>query len=239
MIVLAVVTVIQARAQTGTSSQPQSANAAADFPEKPPPDERGGTAAFVSANFGMSVTPDATAPMGDLDAGFRMSKHLSMFGGYGLVRNLQPATHQPYVDIAVAQIARRQISVTGEARESAQYAWGGLRLDLPTSWHASPYLMAGAGWVRSAPSAQFTYGAGSATVSGSTATTGQDATSDVLSTGVFVGDGWNALMFRWAAGLSIPIRGPWGIDARYRWSRMFAANPVTAQGLTVGFTYRF
>jgi opacity protein-like surface antigen len=239
VIVLAAVSVIQANAQSTTSSQPQSANAAADFPEQPSPEQRGGPGAYVSASFGLSATSDVTAPIGEVDAGFLVSKHVSIFGSYGFVRNLRPSTRQAYVDIAVAQIARRQISVTGEAREPAQYAWGGLRLDVPTAWHASPYLMAGAGWVRSAPSAQFTYSAGSATVSGGSAVAGQDATADVLSTGVFVGDGWSAPMFRLAAGLSIPIRRAWGLEARYSWSRVFASDPVTAQGLTVGFTYRF
>lgn len=241
VILLSIATVARANAQTGASSPkppPPSARAAADFPEEPS-SERGEPVGYLVGNIGLSATSDVTAPTGDIEVGVHVSKHLSVFGGYGFLRNLEPSTLQPYVDIAVTQIAQRNIHVTGQPREAAQYAWGGLRFDVPTAIHVSPYVMAGGGWARSAPSAQFTYAAGSATVNGGTATAGQDATNDVLSTGVFVGDSWNAVMVRWAAGLSVPIRGAWGVEGRYSWSRMFAPNTVNAQGLTAGVTFQF
>lgn len=238
VILLTIVAVTRVNAQTGTTSQPQSAKAAADFPDEPSSDERG-RGAYVAGYIGMSVTSDTTAPTGDAEGGFRASKHVSVLGGYGFVRNLQPSTLQPYVDIVATQMATRNIGVSGEGVQPAQYAWGGVRFDVPTSFHVSPYVMAGAGWAWSTPSAQFTYTAGSATVNGGTAAAGQDATADVLSSGVFVGDSWNAIMFRWAAGLSIPVRGGWGVDARYNWSRMFAPDTVTTHGLTAGLTFRF
>jgi len=235
-----VVAAARANAQTGTpSSQQPSAAAAADFPEESESDRRSGNAGYVAGNIGTSVTSDTSSPAGEVESGFRLSKRISVFGAYGFVRNLQPSTYQPYVDIAVGQIAKRNIGVSGEAREPTQYAWGGLRIDIPSALHVLPHVKVGAGWARSTPTADFTYTAGSATVNGGTASAGQSATGDVLSTGVFVGDGWNAMMFKWAAGLSIPIHGAWGIEGEYSWSRMFAPNAVTTQGLTVGLTFRF
>jgi len=239
VLLLCVVAAGRANAQTGTTSQPPSARAAADFPEEPPSDERGGIAGYVSVNFGRGSTPEKSALTGDVEGGFRVGQHVSVFGAYGFVGNLEPSTLQPYVDIAVGQVAKRNIAVSGEAREPARYAWGGVRIDVPTSFHVSPFVMAGGGWAHSTPSARFTYTAGSPTVNGSTATAGQDATTDVLSTGVFVGDSWDAAMLRLAAGLSIPIHRAWSVEGRYSWSRMFASNPVTAQGVTAGLTFRF
>jgi opacity protein-like surface antigen len=235
--ILSLVITVPVGAQT-TSPRPSTANAAADFPEDSSP-QNGERAGFVAGSIGINSTSDTTAPFGDVEAGFGITKYVSAFGAYGFFRDLRPSNYQPYVYVAIARIGQRGINVTGEAREPAQYAWGGVRFAIPTAFHVSPYAMAGAGWAKSTPSAQFSYAAGSTTISGATASAGQDATADVLSTGVFVGDGWNAAMFRWAAGLSVPIRRSWAVDARYNWSRIFAPTAVTAQGLSIGMAFRF
>jgi opacity protein-like surface antigen len=220
-----------------TQTTPQTAAAAADFPEDTSSRDRG-SIGYVLANVGVSATTDRVAPSGEIEAGLSLVKHLSVVGAYGLYRNLKPSDLQPYVDIAITQLAQRGIAVTGQARQPAQYAWAGVRFDIPTSSHVLPYVMGGAGWAHSTPTAKFTYLAGSGTVNGGTATAGQDATDGVLPT-VFVGDTWNAALFRWAAGVTVPVRGPWAIEARYSWSRMSAPSPVTAQGFTAGVRLQF
>src|ERR1700674_3588235 len=71
VILLSVVTSARANAQTTTSSsQPRSANGAADFPDEPSSGERDETAGYVTGNIGRTSTDDATARSVDIEGGF-------------------------------------------------------------------------------------------------------------------------------------------------------------------------
>ena len=49
----------------------------------------------------------------------------------------------------------------------------------------------------------------------------------------------NAFMFTVGGGVDIPVARHWAVDAGYRSSRVSADTPLTAQGMTFGFGYRF
>jgi opacity protein-like surface antigen len=222
---------------TTQPTQPPTAQTTADFPDEPA--GSGEKIGYVLGHIGSSSTSDVRAVFGDVEGGFRVTKSVWLFGTYGMYRNLKPSDNQSYVDLAASQMAQRGIDVTGQAREPARYVLGGLRVSVPTSFHIFPYALAAAGWAQSTPSAKFTYVTGSPTVSGGKAAAGQDATDDVLSTGVFVGDPWNALIVRVGAGVTIPVSRLFFVDAGYSRSRVFAPSTFDVNGITVGLAFRF
>ena len=229
-----------AAAQSATQAAPPSADASSQFPSEPSRDEGDtGKALYVEGHGGLGSTSDVTATFGDIEFGGRLSKHVSAFGAYGLYRNLQPSAIQSHVDIAVNQMAQRHISVNGEARDPSQYALGGVRVEKAMPLRITPYGLVGVGFAHSTPSARFAYTGGTPTISGATASAGQDATDDVLSSGVFIGDSSYAVMVRWGGGIRIPVRSSFFIDAAYTGSRILASSPVTVQGVRFGVAFRF
>jgi opacity protein-like surface antigen len=219
---------------------PPSSQTASQFPEEPVDEATArGKSMYLEGNAGYGSSSNARAPFGDIEFGVRLSDHLTVFGAYGLYRNVQPSTVQPYIDAEVSLLARENIRVTGEARVPAQYALGGFRVDLSTPIGVRPYALSGIGYARSSPTGNFTYAGGSPTIRGGIATAGQDATNDVLSTNVFTGDQWNALVVRWGAGVMIPVGKSLFADVGYAASRVAAPTPFTVQGVKFGFAVRF
>lgn len=220
------------------TQQPQTAQQEAQFPDAPS-DTGPGKIGYVQGHFGLAATADVTAPMAEAEGGFLLNSRISVFGSYGMYRNLQSSVSQPYVDVAIAQLGQRHISVSGEARTPAQYVLGGVRIETETKLHLTPYVLGGVGYARATASARFSYNSGSATVNGSTAHGGEDATNDVLSTGAFVGDDWNAVMFRVGAGASVLVWRSLFVDVGYSMSRIMAPTPITGNAARIGFGYRF
>jgi opacity protein-like surface antigen len=180
-----------------------------------------------------------TAPIANATVGVRISEHLSVFSEYGRYRDANGSSLQPQVDLAVSQLAGRRIQVTGEGRRPAYYVAGGLRFDLATLRGVRPYVLAGAGWSRMTPAARFSYVAGSPTVSGRTAGSGENATDDVLSSGIYLGEVSDTLMLRWGAGLLIPVGRLLSVDVGYVGSRAGAAEPKVMEGLMTGVSFHF
>lgn len=238
IVILFIACVAAACGASAQTQQPQTAQQEAQFPDAPT-NQGIGKIGYVHGHFGLAATADATETVADAEGGFWLSSHLSLFGSFGIYRNLQSSVSQPYVNVAINQLAQRHISVTGEARTPAQYALGGLRVEAGTRVRVTPYVLAGMGYARAKARATFSYGSGSATISGETAHGGEDATDDVLSSGVFVGDDWSAMMFRFGGGASVQIWRSLFVDVSYSMSRIMAPTPVTDNGARFGFGYRF
>ena len=138
---------------------------------------------YVQAGGGFASATDGTS--GDVSAqiGVRASRYVIAFVDVGQVRNLQPSVVQSAIDAAVANLAATNVNVTGSGRGAAFYTVGGVKLLVPTHSVVTPYATAGLGVGHLTPSATFTYNTGS-TISGGTATAGQDATTDITTTPV-------------------------------------------------------
>ena len=195
---------------------------------------------YITGVGGFAVSPDTTS--GDVlgEAGVRIAPHLLVFGNVGQFHNLQPSDVQPAVDSTTALLSANQgLNVVGTARVPAWYSGGGLRYEIPTLSHLSPYALGEIGFARLTPTAQFTYSSGTLP-DGSTPALGADVTAQLVSAGDFtVPSATTAFMFTLGGGVAIPVARHWAIDAGYRFARIAADTPLNAQGVTFGFGYRF
>ena len=142
---------------------------------------------YVGGEGGFATAPDGTS--GDVlgEAGVRIAPHLLVFGDVGRIRNLQPSSLQPQVDLTTTLLAASNgLNVAGTAHAPATYTLGGVRYEAPMRGRVSPYVFGGAGVAHIAPTAQFTYNSG--TISGINPVAGD--TSDTS--------------LSWAPGLSPP-----------------------------------
>jgi opacity protein-like surface antigen len=194
---------------------------------------------YVEGAAGFASSPDTTS--GDVlgEVGVRVAPHLLVFGDFGQFHNLQPSTVQPSVDLATATLAANQgVTVVGTGRVPASYAIGGLRFEIPTNSHVTPYVLGGVGFARLAPTAQFTYSSG--TLAGVTPVAGDDVTDQIISMGDFTQPAaTTAFTFSLGGGVAIPVARRWTADVGYRFSRVAADTPLNAQGVTFGVGYRF
>jgi opacity protein-like surface antigen len=217
---------------------PPSAREAADFPEDDGSDS-GERMWFAGGSGGLGTFAGKTSATVSADIGVRLNERLSVFSEYGRYRDTNGAGLQPQVDLAVAQLAGRNIHVTGEAQQPTYYVVGGLRFDLSSIKRVKPYATGAAGWARTTPSARFTYITGTSTMSGRTAGAGEDATGDVISSGIYLGEVANAVMLRWGAGLLIPVGRKLSLDLGYVGSRTGGSTGMTMGGLAAGVSFHF
>jgi opacity protein-like surface antigen len=195
---------------------------------------------YVTGAGGFAVTTDTTSGNTMGEAGVRIAPHLLVFGDIGQFRNLQPSETQSAVDSTTASLAATQgLAVVGTARVPAWYSVGGMRYEIPTRSRLSPYLLAGLGFARLTPTAQFMYSSGTL-ADGSTPAAGADITTQLVTAGDFTAPpASTAAMFTLGGGVEIPVARHWAVDAGYRFSRVTADTPLNAQGATFGFGYRF
>src|SRR5438093_2768359 len=187
---------------------------------------------YVGGEGGFAIAPDGTS--GDVlgEAGVRIAPHLLVFGDVGQFHNLQPSDVQPAVDSTTALLSANQgLNVVGTARVPAWYSGGGLRYEIPTLSHLSPYALGEIGFARLTPTAQFAYSSGTLP-DGSTPALGADVTAQLVSAGDFtVPSATTAFMFTLGGGVAIPVARHWAIDAGYRFARLAADNPLNGQGV--------
>ncbi len=194
---------------------------------------------YVAGAGGFAVTSENTSGAVQLEGAVRIAPRLLVFGNIGQFHNLQPSDVQPAIDLAAEQLSTTGLNTIGTGRVPATFATGGLRYELPVIGRMTPYALGGIGFAHLTPTATFTYSSGTL-FDGSTATTGQDITSEVETTGAFtVPAPSTAFMYSLGGGVQIPIAGPWAADVGYRFSRIAADTPVNAQGVTFGVGYRF
>jgi hypothetical protein len=111
--------------------------------------------------FAFAVSPDTTS--GDVlgEIGVKIAPRLMVFGDVGQFHNLQPSDIQPGVDNVTSALAAAQgLNVMGIGRVPAWYSIGGLRYEVATRSHVSPYLLGGIGFARLTPEAPFTFTSG-------------------------------------------------------------------------------
>ena len=195
---------------------------------------------YVTGIGGFAVTPDTTSGDVVAEVGVRIAPHLLVFGNVGQFHNLQPSDILPAVNETTTSLALGQgLDVIGTARVPAWYSIGGLRYEMNTRSHVSPYVLGGIGFARLTPKAQFTFSSG-VLPDGSMPDIGADITSQLVSAGDFTTPvSTTALMFTLGGGVEIPMARHWAVDAGYRVSRVRADLPVSAQGATFGLGYRF
>ena len=179
-----------------------------------------------------------------VEGGVRIAPHVMVFGNVGRFANLQ-ADLQPTLDATTTALATNQgLSVIGGGSLPASYFSGGLRVEVPTNSRIMPYVLGGVGVARLSPTAQFTFSSG-ILPDGSSPTAGTDVTAALTSTGNFTAPpASTAPMFTLGGGVQVPVAPHWVIDAAYRYSRIAAdstlsASPLTTNGMTFGFGYRF
>ena len=193
---------------------------------------------YVDASGGVAITSDNTSSLVSGEAGIDVGHNLFVFGDLGRFRNVEPSTFQQTVDAATTSLATGGLNVTGTAQVPAWYTMGGLRYVIPASSRVSPYVFGSAGFARVSQTAQFTYTSG--TLPGSTPTTGDDVTSQIVQLGDFVQPTpTNAFMFAFGGGVQSPIAPHLLFDVGYRVARISTDTPFNAQSVTFGFGYRF
>jgi opacity protein-like surface antigen len=199
---------------------------------------------YVTGLAGFASSTGNTTGDVQLEAGVRIARHVKLFGDIGRFGNLQ-GDLQPTLDATTAALAANQgLSVIGGGRLPASYVSGGLRVEVPTRTRLMPYLLGGVGVAHLSPTPQFTFSSGTLP-DGSTPDVGTDVTGALTTAGVFTAPpASSAFMFTFGGGLEIPVATHWTADAGYRYSRIAAdttlsASPLTTNGMTFGFGYRF
>ena len=179
-----------------------------------------------------------------LEGGVRIAPHVMAIGNVGRFGNLQPDL-EPTLDATTSALAANQgLSVIGGGSMPASYFTGGLRVEVPTNTRVMPYVLGTIGMARLNPTAQFTFSSG-VMPDGSTPAVGTDVTTAITSAGAFTAPpASSAFMFTLGGGVQVPVAPHWVVDAGYRYSRIAAdatlsASPLTTNGMTFGFGYRF
>jgi hypothetical protein len=193
---------------------------------------------YLKADAGFATSTDATARAMNAELGKSLTRFVLVFGEFGRLSNLQPSAVQPTIDAAVSNLQSGGYSVLGSAKTPAWYSAGGLRFAAPTGV-VRPYATTAIGFARVSSTAKFTYQSGT-TLSGADATVGQDATSDVVSNGYFTTPiATTDFLIRFGGGVQIPLAKTVAADVSYNVSRIWAATPVTTNGLNFGVVVRF
>ncbi len=201
-------------------------------------------AGYVTGLGGFASAVGTTTGSVQLEGGVRIARHVMVFGNVGRFGNLQ-ADLQPTIDTTTSALAADQgLTVIGGGSLPASYFTGGLRVEVPTNSRFMPYVLGGVGVARLDPEAQFMFSSGTMP-DGSTPAAGTDVTPVLTSAGSFTEPAASsAFMFTFGGGVQFPIVPHWVVDAGYRYSRIAAdtalsASPLTTNGMTLGFGYRF
>ena len=200
--------------------------------------------AYVTGFGGFARSITNTTGDIELEGGVRIAPHVMVIGNIGRFGNLQ-ADLQPTLAATASALSTNQgLSVIGGGSVPASYFTGGLRVEVPVNSRVMPYVLGTVGVARLSPTAQFTFSSGTLP-DGSTPATGTDVTSIITSAGSFTEPPTSsAFMFTLGGGVQVPVAPHWAVDAGYRYSRIAAdttlsASPLSTNGMTFGFGYRF
>jgi len=208
--------------------------------------EKGGQDAsgYITGLGGFATSVGDTTGDVAIEGGVRIAPHVMVFGNIGRFNNLQPDL-QPTLGATTAALAANQgLTVTGGGSLPASHFLGGLRIEVPINSRVMPYVLGGIGVARLNPTPQFTFSSG-IMPDGSTPAVGTDVTSTIVSAGIVTPPpASTAFMFTLGGGVQVPLAPHWVVDAGYRYSHIAAdstlsASPLSANGMTFGFGYRF
>ena len=205
------------------------------------PDAKG----FITGLGGFADSVGKTTGNVMVEGGVRIAPHVMVFGNVGRFGNLQ-ADLQPTLDAATAALSANQgLTVIGGGTLPAWYSTGGLRVEVPAGHRIMPYVLGSVGVARLNPSAQFTFSSGTLP-DGSTPDVGDECDRRPSSRRAASRTRRRAprRCSRSAAASQVPVAPHWVVDAAYRYSRIAAdttlsASPLTTNGMTFGFGYRF
>ncbi|MES1255436.1 MAG: outer membrane beta-barrel protein [Acidobacteriota bacterium] len=199
---------------------------------------------YVTGSGGFASSVGHTSGDAVLEGGVRIAPHVMVFGNIGRFGNLQ-ADLQPTLNNATAALSANQgLAVIGSGSVPAWYGSGGLRVELPIDSRVMPYVLGGIGLAHLNPTPQLVFSSG-VMPDGSVPAPGTDVTVALTSTGNFTAPSAStAFMVMLGGGVQIPVAPHWVVDTGYRYSRIAAdstlsASPLNANGMTVGFGYRF
>jgi len=193
-----------------------------------------GAAGFSSITGGGGTTGNATG-----EVGFRVAPRVMLFGNIGRMRDVESSALQSSFNDALAALSAADLTATGSVRTPAWFSLGGTRVNLTNRSAITPYVLGAVGFAHLAPSARFVYDSGT-TLTGDTATLGDDITSQVVGNGFFTTPATTTgLMLRAGGGLQVPIGKHLLGNMDYSVSRISADTPLHAQDLTFGVGVKF
>jgi opacity protein-like surface antigen len=195
---------------------------------------------YIEGTGGFSTGAGTTTGGTTGEIGMKVAPKIALFGTFGRLQDMQSASLQTSVNDAVTSLAaNNDLNATGTARTPASFALGGARILFTNHSAVTPYVFGGVGFARLNPTVHFTYDSGT-TLSGNTANTGDDITSDVVANGVFTQPtSTKGLMLRSGGGLQLPFGKHLLGDISYNVSRISATTPINTQGLTFGLGIKF
>ena len=195
---------------------------------------------YITGVGGFARSTDTTSGDAMAEVAVRIAPHLLVFGDVGRFGNLQPSDVQPSIAATTSQLSSSQgLAVIGAGSVPAWYSVGGLRFEVPLQGRVQPYVLAGAGFARLMPTAQFTLSSGTLP-DGTSPAAGSNVTDQLETAGDFATPvAQTAFMYSLGGGIEVPVARHWAVDAGYRYSRVNADMPANVQGATFGIGYRF
>jgi len=195
---------------------------------------------YIEGAGGLSRITGATSGGVNGEVGVKLTSNLVVFGNVGDVRNVHWSSLQTNVDDTVSSLSTNNgLMATATTKVPTWYSIGGARLQFPTHSVITPYVFGGLGFAQLRPKVQFAYQNGT-TLSGDTATVGQDITSDVVTNGLFTMPSSSThMMLRTGGGVQMPIAKHLLGSVGYSVSRISADTPIHTQDVTFGLGFRF
>jgi hypothetical protein len=162
-----------------------------------------------------------------------------VFGNVGRMRDAQSSALQSSFNDALTALAANDLTATGTVRTPLWYSLGGARIALTNRSAITPYVLGAVGFAHLAPSARFLYNSGT-TLTGNTATMGDDITSDVVANGFFTTPATTTgLMLRTGGGVQVPLGKHLLGNVGYTVSRISSDTPLHVQDLSFGLGIKF
>jgi hypothetical protein len=195
---------------------------------------------YVVGGGALSRITGATSGGVNGEVGLKVAPNVVVFGNIGDLRDVHWSSLQTSVDNAVTVLSTSDgLTATAKPRVPAWYSLGGARIQFPNHSAVTPYVFGSIGFAHMSPSVRFLYQSGT-TLSGNTATVGDDITADVVSSGAFtLPTPPTNLMLRTGGGVQVPL-GKYLIgNLAYSVSRISADIPIHAQDFTVGLGIKF
>jgi hypothetical protein len=162
-----------------------------------------------------------------------------LFGNVGRMHDTESSALQSSFNDAITALAANDLTATGTVRTPAWYSLGGARINLANRSAIMPYVFGAVGFAHLAPSVRFLYDSGT-TLTGDTATLGDDITGQVETNGFFTAPATTTgLMLRTGGGVQVPLGKHLLGNVGYSVSRISADNPLHAQDVTFGVGVKF
>jgi len=179
-----------------------------------------------------SAFGNVTSQSYGVEVGFTVAPQLQIFGEAGQTRNVAPSSLGAAAQLMAGALAQTQSNVNFTAREPAVLVDAGVKyLFGAAGSKAVPYLLAGFGVARVTRDVTFTVG-------------GTDVTTNLQQFAITLGTDLSGASTRpmmvFGVGVTYPIWRQVGIDAQFRFGRIFAEEQaINSSRLGLGIGVRF